>query len=489
MVFGLWVLLCIACKDACAQSADSLTGKVLSFPSRFLCNLHRKTANLDQQLTKQTERYLIKMAKREQQLQEKLSATDSVGAKTLFAGSQQRYAALLQKIRTDTGSRRQVISGQYQPYVDSLQGMLGFLKQNPKLLSSGSLPASTNIQSGLQSSIGQLQQLQAKMKDADQVKAYVQQRKQQIGQYIAQHVNVENLLGKSYAGLNQDTYYYSQQLSQYKELLNNPDQMERKALAQLGQLPAFQTFMKNNSQLAGLFGMPGNSGPAQALAGLQTRDQISQQVQGQVTAAGSGGMDALQSNLESAQSQLDGYKNKLGQLGVGSGDADIPDFRPNDQKTKTFWKRLEYGVNFQTTHSNYYFPVVTDLGLSLGYKLGHNNVVGVGASYKIGWGSGFNHIALSSEGIGLRSFLEIQLKGSLSATGGFEYNYTTPFTSFQQLKQLQHWTKSGLIGISKTVSMKSRVLKKTKLQLLWDFLSYQQVPKTQAVVFRIGYNF
>jgi hypothetical protein len=489
MVFCLWVLLCLACKDACAQSVDSVTGKVLNFPSRFLSSLHRKTADLDQQLTRQTEKYLARMAKREQQLHKKLAATDSVGAKTLFAGAQQKYAALLQKIRTDTGSSHQLTSGQYQPYADSLQGMLGFLKQNPKLLSSGSLPASGDIQARLQSSTAELQQLQARMKDADQIKAYVQQRKQQIGQYIAQHVNAENLLGKSYAGLNQDAYYYSQQISQYKQMLNDPDQMERKALAQLGRLPAFQTFMKNNSQLAGLFGLPGNSGPAQALAGLQTRDQVTQQVQGQVSAAGSGGMDALQSNLQSAQSQLDGYKNKLGQFGAGSGDADIPDFRPNDQKTKTFWKRLEYGVNFQTTHNNYYFPIVTDLGLSLGYKLGHNNLVGVGASYKLGWGSGFQHIALSSEGVGLRSFLEIQLKGSFSATGGFEYNYTTPFTGFQQLKQLQYWTKSGLIGISKSVSMNSRVLKKTKVQLLWDFLSYQQVPKTQPILFRIGYNF
>jgi hypothetical protein len=95
---------------------------------------------------------------------------------------------------------------------------------------------------------------------------------------------------------------------------------------------------------------------------------------------------------------------------------------------------------------------------------------------------------LSGQGAGLRSFLEIKIKSSFSATGGFEANYTTPFTSFQDIRQIEKWTQSGLIGISKTVSMKSRVFKKTKLQLLWDFLSYQQVPKTQAVLFRIGYT-
>jgi len=127
------------------------------------------------------------------------------------------------------------------------------------------------------------------------------------------------------------------------------------------------------------------------------------------------------------------------------------------------------------------------LGFSLGYRLGHSNVVGVGASYKVGWGNGIQHVALSSQGAGLRSFLEIKVKTTWYATGGFEYNYTTPFTSFQDIRQIERWTQSGLIGVSKTVSMKSRFFKQTKLQLLWDFLSYQQVPKTQPILFRIGY--
>jgi hypothetical protein len=50
------------------------------------------------------------------------------------------------------------------------------------------------------------------------------------------------------------------------------------------------------------------------------------------------------------------------------------------------------------------------------------------------------------------------------------------------------WQQSGLIGISKVVSVKSKFFKNTKLQLLWDFLSYQQVPQNQAIVFRVGYN-
>jgi len=480
----LWLLLCLSGTAARAQSGDSAVEKAFHLPSKWLDRLQQKMLSLNQQLTTRSSAYLTKLVKQEQRMRERLARVDSAGARQLFSGSEQQYMALLKKIQTDSGSKRLLVSGEYQPYVDSLQGMLGFLRRNPQLAGMGQPAGSSEVQRCL----GQLQQLQAKMKDADQVRALVEARKQQISQYITSHATVAGIVGKSFSGMKQDAYYYSQHVHQYKEMLNDPDRLEREALAQLRRLPAFQTFMKNNSQLAGLFGMPGGGGGvAQAIAGLQTKNQVTQQVIGQVLARGQGGMDNLQSNVSSAQSQLDGYKNKLGQLGAGNTSADVPDFRPNDQKTKTFWRRLEYGANFQTTHNNYYFPIVTDLGLSLGYKLGHNNVVGVGASYKLGWGSGIQHMALSSQGVGLRSFLEIGLKGSFSAAGGFEYNYTTPFGSFQQLKQLQYWTRSGLVGVSKTVSMKSRLLKKTKVQLLWDVLSYQQVPKTQPIFFRIGY--
>jgi hypothetical protein len=476
------------------DTGTSAAGRSINFPSKFLNRIQNKTADLDKRLTEQSNKYLAKMARREERLKKKLYKIDSTTAKNLFANSFQQYTTLAQKLKTDSGIHNQSLSGEYQPYTDSLQGTLGFLQKNPQLLSksdehAGGNVVSPQVQAQLQSSVSQLQALQAKMQDADQVKAYIQQRKQQIGDYISQHASLAGILGKQYQGYNQDVYYYSQQVRQYKEMLNNPDQLEQKALSLLNQLPAFQNFMKNNSQLAGLFNLPGNYGSAQGLVGLQTRDQVNNLIQGQIAAGGSGGAAALQSNLQSAESQLDGYKDKLSKLGSGCGDIDMPDFKPNEQKTKTFWKRLEYGANFQTTRDNYYFPTVTDLGGSVGYEVSNSSTVGIGASYKIGWGNGIQHIALSSQGLGLRSYIDIQLKGSVSATGGLEYNYTTPFRSVQQLRQWNDWTKSGLIGVTKTVSVKSRVFKKTKLSLLWDFLSYSQIPKTQALVFRVGYQF
>src|ERR1700678_36174 len=180
--FGGGALLCLVLTISHAQSVDSVTDKVLSFPSRLLARLQKKTTDLNNQLTQQTESYLQKMARREATMQQKLNGVDSNAAKSLFAGSAQQYAALQQQLKTDTGHQGQVLSGAYPAYLDSMQGSMGFLKQNPQLLSNAG-PAQM---SQLQGASGQLQMLQAKIGVADEAKAYMQQRKQMIADYIAQ---------------------------------------------------------------------------------------------------------------------------------------------------------------------------------------------------------------------------------------------------------------------------------------------------------------
>lgn len=494
--FCLMVGLCLAVTMTYAQTVDTVTGKRVNLSSRLFRKIQSQSASLNQQVTNQTQQYLAKMAQNERRMQQKLSSVDSNAAKSLFAGSQQQYAALSTQVRTDTGSRKVLLSGQYQPRVDTLQGALSFLQLHPQLLSgtgTGTMASATGasnaVQSKLQGAASQFQAVQAKLQDADIVKAYVAQRQQMIGQYLAQHPNLQGVLGKQYGAMNQAAYYYSQRVQQYKALLNDPGALAQKALAMLGQLPAFQTFMSNHSQLGSLFHLPGNYSAVQNVSGLQSKEQVANIVKGQISASGSAGAAALQSNLQSAQSQLDGYKEKLSSLGAGNGDAQMPDFKPNDQKTKSFFGRLQYSFNFQTTHNSYYYPSLLSLGLGLGYKISSGNVIGVGLAYSLGTGNGIQHIALTSNGLGLRSYLNIKIKGSFSATGGFEYNYTTPFTSYQQIKQLQYWQKSGLIGIMKTISTRSKLLKQATLSLMWDVLSYQQVPPTQPFIFRVGYAF
>jgi hypothetical protein len=195
----------------------------------------------------------------------------------------------------------------------------------------------------------------------------------------------------------------------------------------------------------------------------------------------------VQQNVPSAQSPINHLKNKLNGLGKEEDDTGMRNFKPNNQKTKNFLDRIELGTNVQSIKGNSFFPVTTDLGFNAGYKLNDKSIIGLGASYKLGWGKDIRHINLSHQGIGFRSYVDWKLKGSFWVSGGYEQNYRSEFQNIAVLREYSAWQASGLIGLSK----KYKVSKKFKgsMQLLWDFLSYRQVPRTQAVVWRVGYSF
>ena len=243
--------------------------------------------------------------------------------------------------------------------------------------------------------------------------------------------------------------------------------------------------------LASLFRIPNPDDPTDqtSLVGLQTRTQVTNLIQQQVESGGPNAQQQFKQNLQAGQSQLNELKNKLLKTGSGNGDSEMPDFKPNSQKTKPFLKRLEYGANIQSQKASNFFPTTSDIGLSIGYKLNDKSIIGIGASYKMGLGRGWNNIRLSHEGVGMRTFADIKLKGSFWFSGGYEHNYKSAFRNFDQLRERNAWQQSGLVGISKVVSLKTKLFKKTSIKLLWDFLSYGQIPRTQPMVFRVGYNF
>jgi molybdenum-dependent DNA-binding transcriptional regulator ModE len=473
------------------QSLDSVTEKITNFPSKFFNRIQEKASDLNAKLTKQTQKYLDNLAKREERIKRKIAKLDSTGSSHLFdSTAQQQYTRLSTSGRTDSIVAVSSLHGQYLANLDSTKVGLSFLSQNPQLLGGGN----TNPQlSQLQSSLRQVQQIQTKMQNADQVQEFVQQRKTAIGEYLRHLTTLPSGISKEYQGLGQDMYYYNQKIESYRQMLNDPDKMMKQALGWLNNLPSFQRFMRNNSQLATLFGVPNNNGTAQILPGLQTKDELQQMMQGQLSAGGPNAMSTLQNNVQSAQSQMDDLKNKMEKWGPGGSNIDDPNFKPNNQKTKTLLQRIEYGFNVQTSH-NSYFPVTSDIGISIGYKLTNSATIGVGAGYKIGWGTSIQHIVLSNQGTGLRSFLDIKLKGSFYISGGYEWNYTTAYSnlvpsSFTQISAATTGrTQSGLIGVSKIVSLQAKYLKKTKVQLLWDFLSYRQMPHTPPILFRMAYS-
>jgi hypothetical protein len=465
--------------------SSSSSDRIINFPSKFFSRISGRAAGLDQKLSHQTDKYLRKLAKKEASLKKKLYQNDAASAKSLFVNDpEQQYAAMAQKLQKDSTKLSKITGVQYMPYMDSLQGSLSFLKNNPQLLGTSKI-----IPGDIQNSLGQLQQLQSKMQDAEQIRQFIQQRKDQINRYLSQYTHLPAGVSGIYSDYNKQLYYYTQQVQEYKEMLNDPDKMFKTVLQLLDKLPAFTGFMKSNSFLSGLFDIPADYGSSQSMLGLQTRDQVMSGIQSQLSSGGPGAMAAFNQNMQSAQQQLQQIKDKLSSLGAGGENVDNSRFKPNNQKTKSLFRRLEYGSNMQTVNGSSYFPTTTDLGLSVGYKLNNKTTIGVGASYKMGWGNSISHIHINGQGAGLRSFLDIQMKGNIFAAGGFEYNYQRPNDLSNVIGHLKNWQQSGLIGVSKIIPMNTKFFKKTKIQFLWDFLSYRQIPRAQPIKFRIGYNF
>ena len=452
-----------------------------------ITKLVKKYGNLQKDITDETTHLIQSLQKKEQKLKNKLqSSADSSGIKQLLNGSQQFYQNLQNKL--NKASNKITSLSHYIPGLDSIQTLAKFLQKSNSFFSG----VSTNNNNPLSQLSNSANGVQASMQSAAQVNQLLGQRQQQLVAAL-QPLGLTNHL----TGFNKQVFYYQQQLGEYESLFHDQQKMEQKLLATVRDLPAFQQFMAKNSMLAQLFPKPGSSGnSSNPLPGLQTQTQVNQQLEQQMGSTGNGGaQNYLQQQIQAAQSQLNQLKDKLNAMGGGNSTLQMPaNFTPNTQKTKSFLKRLEYGINVQTIKTNNLLPATSDIALMLGYKISDKNTIGVGSSYKLGWGNGLNQIKLSNQGIGLRSFVDMKLKGSIWITGGYEENWLPQLSSIAgSMTSIPNpgsgwangWQQSGLLGLEK----KYKIGKKAgNFQMLWNFLSDSQLPGTPALVFRVGYS-
>ena len=437
--------------------------------------MERKIGKLEERIIAKSERVLLRLQKQEEKIYKKQLATkDSLVAKARFAEIQSRYQSFKDQLKSPA-SILPNSSRQYLGHLDTVKTAFEFLNTNKQTAE-------------VKNALSKIESFEGKMQQADEIKRFIRERKEQLKQQLEQLGLIKDL-----KRFNKQAYYYSEQLKEYKAILNDPDKIEKKAIEVLSKTSFFQNFMRKNSSLAALFptrGDPTSPAYVPSLAGLQTRAQVNNLIQQQLVAGGPNARQQFSDNMQQAQVQLQQLKSRLGAYGSGSSDDIAPDgFKPNSQKSKSFLKRLELGTNLQTQRGSNILPVTSDLGLSVGYKINDRSIIGIGASYKLGWGRSLRNIRISQEGAAVRSYVDWKLKGSFWLSGGWELNYRSAFSRIAQLYDVNAWQQSGLIGLSKVLNIKMKFFRKTKLQLLWDFLSYRQIPRANAILFRIGYNF
>lgn len=188
--------------------------QLVQLPKKFVHSLNKKVSRLEERLSVQTEKYLKKLAKREQKLKRNLSKIDSNAAKNLFNNSEQQYLQLAEKLKSKISSGSE-LSGEYLPYADSLRGLLSFIDQDK-------LKLPPKLQGRAKEAMDKLKLLQGRLKGAEEVKNFIRQRKQQIKETLSRYTGLSKNITKGLGEFNKEVYYYSQQVREYKEILNDP---------------------------------------------------------------------------------------------------------------------------------------------------------------------------------------------------------------------------------------------------------------------------
>jgi hypothetical protein len=500
MINRLQILLClllvgsaIAAQSLPSQNGDTSGIRNSRLVSSYVKGINSKADRLNQKLDKYSAKALAKAKKQEDLIIRKLTRKDSLKAIAVFGNAEEQYKQLEQRLQ------KVVSLQQYVPSLDSLSLSIKFLQENFQLLS-----RANKTQQKLKDAMGKVTSLEQRFQKAEEIKIFLRERKKILKDQL-QSLGFAKQLKK----LSKGSYYYQAKISEYREILKNHKRAEKKVMELLTKTKIFRDFITKNSFLARLFPIPvdnpssfGGAGGGIAgsgFAGLQTRMQVSSFIQ-QAGFSGPNAVSQMQQNISDAQAQLTDLRNKIAQLGgAGGDDLDMPDFIIKSLKTKPFFKRLEYAANFQTQKANRFFPNTSDAGLSVGYRTGEKSVVGIGINYKLGLGNGWNNMKLTHEGIQFVSYVDWKIffskkagregTGNFWLSGGYEQNFKARFKRVDELKNLNAWQQSLLLGVSKTVPLKTKFFKNTKFRLLWDCLAFKQVPKTKALLFRVSYNF
>ena len=471
------LLLCIITSifSHSQSTLDSLFNKL--DPQKWSAVVEKRLGKLEEKIISKSVKTLRGLQREEEKVYKKLLATkDSLYAKEKLDEIQSKYQGLSDKIRNPAASISPG-SKKYIPYLDTLKTAFNFLDKD-------------NVSGNIKTAIDKISSFENSFQQAEEIKKFIREQREQLKHQLEQLG-----LAKQLKKFNREIFYYGEHLKQFRSVISDKKKMERKAFELLSETKAFQEFFRKHSALASLFRMPGadpnDPSYLASLAGLQTRSQVNNLIQQQIAAGGPNAMDQFRNNLQQAQAQMQELKNKVLKSGGSSSDDIMPEgFKPNNLKAKSFFQRMEINANISSHRSNGLLPANSDFALGIGYKFSEKIVAGVAGSYRIGWGSGFNNIRITHEGIGGRFYFDVHAKNSFWITTTFELNYRAAFDRIDQLRDYSAWNRAGLVGVSKIVSVKSKFFKKTKVQLLWNYLYYSEVPKVgEPIVFRVGYNF
>jgi hypothetical protein len=339
-------------------------------------------------------------------------------------------------ISNDTTKRPQLLNS--NKTIDSLKGIQRFIQNQTSKIggASGALgQAGVNLPG-----IENLSGLQQKLNAQSLTDQLIQQHTNDLKQ-LAGGANISGL-----QSIQKDVFYTKSKIKAYKEMADDPDKAEQSALEFLQGSEGFDKYL--NSGNGGTFNGLGNNATEADLqaAGFQTKSQINNLISeklgnnlGSVQQQMGQQVSQYMDKLNGLKKQVDAAKNDIAQAKQSVNDAksqiggaknslkniDKPDFKVNKEKGKPFWKRLEYGVNFNSNRASTdgLKPAMMIVGASVGYKQTEKLSLGIGFALNTGLGQDWQHLRLSYEGVTLRSYIDWLWIYGFSFQGGYERSF------------------------------------------------------------------
>ena len=330
----------------------------------------------------------------------------------------------------------------------------------------------------------QLTELTDELNKAEKIKSLLETNLQHLSSF-QKIKNIE----KQIAQYKRLSAGYNARIREAQELLKQPDNFGKRLLFELRQQPIFQKYFAKYSELARIFpSAESPTGNMTNITGLQQRDQLLEHIKMAIGSTSFDPIQLLQTNPEGGQqinpisqaTQL--LQNKI--KAVSKSDYQDPIF-----KGLSFAKRIFFQTNVQSTSGNRWLPSHSNFAIGSGYKINPKAQLSAEIVWRMGWGQPIKNIHITHQGFGLRSFLDWKVKGQWWITGSYEKNHYPSYQTIAVASNDNGWRNSALMGISKTIAIKSKGMKKFKMQLLYDFLAPSQAPYTSPWKYRMGYTF
>jgi hypothetical protein len=486
---SIWIILLLL--STLRTNAQDTTALRNNFEERYTHTVDEKITTFNSQVDTYTQKMLAGVISQEQKMQKKVARVDSAKARSLFQYSIDSLKKFESHIKEKAARVSRFLGGGYFPYLDTLKQSLSFLHK-----ADGAMNQASAAQDKLTGSLASVDQMESKLQTVDQIDEYLKQRQEVLQSQLSSFPVVADGL----KGINKEAVYYQAQIGEYKAVLSNPDKIEAQVLKILQSMPAFQKYFAQNSQFSGLFANPANFatagvGTTPIVNGLPSRAALQQFMHQQMPGTEGDPTQQIQQQVQNQGQSgdgasipgLDALQNKTG-LGSGQfGNATAAGFIPNPERTKSFGKRLEYGFNVQFGSSTNLLPASSTIGVQIGYKFSDKASMGIGASYSLGLGTGWNHIRLSNNSLGGRSYFKWKAKKAFFLQAEADQNYMSAFSSIAELRNFNAWQTSAMAGIGKEYKVGKKL--NGSALLLYDFLYQTHTPITQPLSFRFGYNF